>query len=138
MLTEDCRHKDKETIIFFDKLGFGWVLDEMMIKKMKLSHLSEESAINRSLIKGKGIASYLRNVTAEVVSMILMRHKVDELMIEGGATAYSIIQKCGYHEFDPVQELSHGVLRMRVIEDDEFYITLKPGSYKWPNVIWNF
>ena len=51
MLTEDYRGKGKETIIFFDKLGFGWVLDEMMIKKMKLSQLSEEKAINKSLIK---------------------------------------------------------------------------------------
>ena len=51
MLPEDYRDKDKETIIFFDKLGFGWVLDQIMIKKMKLSHLSEDNAINRSLIK---------------------------------------------------------------------------------------
>jgi hypothetical protein len=41
----------KETIIFFDKLGFGWVLDQRMIKEMKLRNLKEESTFNKSLIK---------------------------------------------------------------------------------------
>jgi hypothetical protein len=41
----------KETIIFFDKLGFGWVLDSITAKEMKLSHLEEESTVNKSLIK---------------------------------------------------------------------------------------
>ena len=40
-----------DTIIFFDKLGFGWVLDEIMAKEMKLNHLTEENSVNKSLIK---------------------------------------------------------------------------------------
>ena len=42
---------DKETIIFFDKLGFGWVLDNVMVKEMKLCQLKEGSPFNKSLIK---------------------------------------------------------------------------------------
>jgi len=42
---------DKETIIFFDKLGFGWVLDNMMIREMKLGNFEEENTVNNSLIK---------------------------------------------------------------------------------------
>ncbi|MGB5746332.1 MAG: hypothetical protein WBM69_05075 [Desulfobacterales bacterium] len=41
---------DKETIIFFDKLGFGWVLDNMMAKEMKLCHLKEGNTVNQSLM----------------------------------------------------------------------------------------
>ncbi len=41
----------KETIIFFDKLGFGWVLDEITAKEMKLSYLDDENTVNKSLIK---------------------------------------------------------------------------------------
>ena len=40
----------KETIIFFDKLGFGWVLDNITAKEMKVDHL-EEDTVNKSLIK---------------------------------------------------------------------------------------
>ena len=51
MLTEVNREMDKETIIFFDKLGFGWVLDKMTVKEMKLGHLKEGDTVNKSLIK---------------------------------------------------------------------------------------
>ena len=42
---------DKETIIFFDKLWFGWVLDKVTAKEMKLNHLEEQDTVNKSLIK---------------------------------------------------------------------------------------
>ena len=50
MLTEVNREIDRETIIFFDKLGFGWVLDSMMAKDLRLCHLKGESTVNKSLI----------------------------------------------------------------------------------------
>ncbi len=51
MLTEANRAMSKETIIFFDKLGFGWVLDNITAKEMKLNHLEGENTVNKSLIK---------------------------------------------------------------------------------------
>ena len=50
MLTEANREMDRETIIFFDKLGFGWVLDNMMAKELRLCHLKGENTVNKSLI----------------------------------------------------------------------------------------
>ena len=50
MFTEANREMDRETIIFFDKLGFGWVLDNMMVKELRLCHLKEENIVNKSLI----------------------------------------------------------------------------------------
>jgi len=41
----------KEMIIFFDKLGFGWVLDDNTAKELELSHLKDEHTVNKSLIK---------------------------------------------------------------------------------------
>ncbi len=51
MLTEANWEMGKETIIFFDKLGFGWVLDKITANEMKLNHLKEENMFNKSLIK---------------------------------------------------------------------------------------
>ena len=51
MLTEAHWKTDQEAIIFFDKLGFGWVLDKVMVEEMKLSHLKDERIVNKSLIK---------------------------------------------------------------------------------------
>jgi len=51
LLTEVNRAIRKETIIFFYKLGFGWVLDNITAKELKLSYLNEENTVNKSLIK---------------------------------------------------------------------------------------
>ncbi|MDX2500599.1 MAG: hypothetical protein QNL14_08830 [Deltaproteobacteria bacterium] len=50
MLTEVNREMDRETIIFFDKLGFGWVVDNMMAKELRYCHLKEGNGVNKSLI----------------------------------------------------------------------------------------
>ena len=51
MRTEANWEMEKETIIFFDKLGFGWVLDNMMIQEMKLNHFKEDCTVNKSLMR---------------------------------------------------------------------------------------
>ncbi|MBT8372131.1 MAG: hypothetical protein KJO34_14290 [Deltaproteobacteria bacterium] len=51
MLSEANWEMDKEAIIFFDKLGFGWVLDDIMVKEMELHNLKEENIVNKSLIQ---------------------------------------------------------------------------------------
>lgn len=41
----------KETIIFFENLGFGWVFDHANLNQMDLESLSDETVINNSLMK---------------------------------------------------------------------------------------
>ncbi len=40
----------KDTIIFFDKLGFGWVIDKIVASELKMNSLNED-LFNKSLIK---------------------------------------------------------------------------------------
>ena len=40
-----------DAIIFFDKLGFGWVLDTSMLKEMKLNQLEDDRIVNTSLMR---------------------------------------------------------------------------------------
>ena len=49
--TEDDRAVGKEIIIFFENLGFGWVLDNLKLDQMNLSNFSDEIIINNSLMK---------------------------------------------------------------------------------------
>ena len=42
---------EKETIIYFEQLGFGWVLDNMMLKEIKLNRMRDELITDTSLIK---------------------------------------------------------------------------------------
>ena len=41
----------KETIIFFENLGFGWVFDHTNLAHMNLGNFSDEIVINNSLMK---------------------------------------------------------------------------------------
>jgi hypothetical protein len=41
----------KEAIIFFDKLGFGWVIDSAVVKNIRLGVLEDEDIPSRSLIR---------------------------------------------------------------------------------------
>jgi uncharacterized protein YgbK (DUF1537 family) len=77
-------------------------------------------------------AGWLKNLMAKMVQRVLESVSIKELTIEGGATAYAILQRAGLRTFFPVQELAPGVIRMKVQEAPSLYITVKPGSYNWP------
>jgi uncharacterized protein YgbK (DUF1537 family) len=80
----------------------------------------------------------LREETAHIVENVLKTIKIGELLIEGGSTARAIFEKLGYATFYPVQELAPGVVRMKVKEQEGIFITVKPGSYAWPEGTWQF
>ncbi|GAB3277038.1 D-threonate kinase [Larkinella harenae] len=80
----------------------------------------------------------IREIMAEVTVGILKQTSVDELLIEGGSTSFSILQKLGYTRFYPTHELGPGTIRMQIEEEKGMFLTLKPGSYAWPASIWDY
>jgi uncharacterized protein YgbK (DUF1537 family) len=74
---------------------------------------------------------------ARIAALILSKTKIKELLIEGGSTAYSIINKIGWKSFHPTEELKQGIVRMTVEDTNDLHLTIKPGSYDWPTE-WNF
>ncbi|MFC2133978.1 four-carbon acid sugar kinase family protein [Bacteroidota bacterium] len=95
-------------------------------------------AINRPYIRLDSFSHQIRNYQATAVQKALQVVDVNELIIEGGATVSSVLNKVGIQKFIPTQELSHGVVRMKVEDKSDLYLTIKPGSYKWPKVLWGF
>ena len=79
---------------------------------------------------GKEIAVYLRTVMGKVVQRLVENHPPKELIIEGGATAWQILQQLGWKNFNITDEIAPGVVRMHAIGTDT-YVTMKPGSYPW-------
>lgn len=87
--------------------------------------------------EGKEAAVYLRTVMAEACCSLLATMQPQELIIEGGATAFAIISQTPYARFEIVNEFAPGVVRMKTTPDasqKELFITLKPGSYSWGNL----
>lgn len=88
--------------------------------------------ISDQIIEFEGSSKILKNRMSNVVKQLLENTSINELFIEGGATAYDLLQKLNWKSFTPTAELTPGVVRMQYALDNTKYITLKPGSYKWP------
>lgn len=82
------------------------------------------------------LSNQIKQAMASVIQRVMQQTQVNELVIEGGATASSIIDKLHFERFYPSQELAQGVLRMKVQEAAGLHLTMKPGSYQWPASIW--
>lgn len=80
-----------------------------------------------------GHADALRNRLAKVVIRMLEQCAVGELLLEGGATTFALLEKKGWTTLTPLNEFSPGVVRMAVASKPNLFLTLKPGSYPWPS-----
>ena len=72
-------------------------------------------------------------VVAEAVERILCRQQVNSLYLTGGATAGAVLHRLGWKRFVTEAELGQGVCLMRVMEQDNRHVIVKPGSYPWPD-----
>ena len=74
----------------------------------------------------------LKSRLSRVTAYLLQNCDISELLIEGGATTYNILNTLSYTTLTPETELAPGVLRMKVKDAKNLWLTIKPGSYPWP------
>lgn len=77
-------------------------------------------------------SSSLRITMAKAVKSIIEKKSIRELFIEGGSTSAAILNEMGIQGLFPVNEISRGVVRMKI---KDMHITVKPGSYELPKQI---
>lgn len=118
-------------------------LQDSEFEKWQNDILEKLSKHNKAIIavdnstNQKADPNLLREKKATIAERILQKIKLKEILIEGGSTAYSIIQKTGWQSFIPTEELQQGIVRMQVEGINDLHLTIKPGSYQWPPE-WNF
>lgn len=83
----------------------------------------------RPILKGRGIAARLRHTMSIAVAGCVSAAIPDELVIEGGATAFAILHRLPWRSFTVSDEIAPGVVRLAAADGP--HITLKPGSYDW-------
>ncbi len=88
--------------------------------------------INDSKVNTEVDVHQLKHRFSEIVKKLLENISVNEIFIEGGATAYDIFKTMDLTRFSPLNELAPGVLRLTSEQLQNVYFTLKPGSYLWP------
>lgn len=89
-------------------------------------------AVHPDIKENEVDALTVRTVMAEAAAYIAGHIHLNELLVEGGATAAAVIRKLDIETFYPVVELAPGVTRMSVKGEKDLFLTLKPGSYEWP------
>lgn len=79
---------------------------------------------------------HLKLALGELICALMEQITIDELFVEGGATSFAILRKMGADQLLPVQNLARGVTRMEIVKYKSLKMTVKPGTYKWPETIW--
>lgn len=89
-------------------------------------------SFSREIYNYDNCTNILKKRMSRVVNILMEKCPVVELLIEGGATAYSILKEQGWTNLNPEKEFALGVVRMQVMSVPGFYLIVKPGSYQWP------
>lgn len=106
----------------------GWIDN---LKKKYIQNNAIIISIGKKENKGKEYAIRLRHTMAEATKALINLKCPDILVIEGGATAYAIIENLKWYNIRFKNEYTPGIVSM-VYKNTE--IILKPGSYPWDNI----
>lgn len=87
---------------------------------------------SNTIIRFENSSKILKDRLSKAIQELFKLTEINELYIEGGATAYDVLQKLNWHDFIPIAELAPGVVRLQLVSDPTKFITIKPGSYQWP------
>lgn len=94
-------------------------------------------AINPDFIKDiKVDPVLLSHKMADIVKQVIEHTSLHELLIEGGATAWAILERLAIEKLYPSKLIAPGVIHMRIAGNNQLCLTLKPGSYPWPAPVW--
>lgn len=112
---------------------FGGASPEGWIAECRAAMNGAESLLLRipQAVKVDGSkALHLRGAMAETVASLIHTLHPEEVVIEGGASAFAILAVLGWADFTVVNEIAPGVVRLRHTATDTC-LTFKPGSYPW-------
>jgi len=79
----------------------------------------------------------IRAAYAELVRHAVHSHAVRHVLVEGGATASAILNLLGWHRLAVAREWVPGVATLRPAAEEKIAVTMKPGSYVWPEELWS-
>lgn len=79
----------------------------------------------------KQLLNYLSRVAVRLIRSV----PIDRIYIEGGATAAAVLGRLGWQQLTVVREVASGVVQLRPVPAPACLVTIKPGSYTWPDKI---
>jgi uncharacterized protein YgbK (DUF1537 family) len=83
----------------------------------------------------RSIARWLATHLAQIAGTVLRQTRIGHVYAEGGATAAELAQFMGWGRFTVARELAPGVATLAVADGSALRLTIKPGSYEWPESV---
>jgi uncharacterized protein YgbK (DUF1537 family) len=120
--------------------GFTNAAAQAISQKVAASLRSHSRAIlNVGLrtLHERTIARRLVTHLAQVAALVLRRTDVEHVYAEGGATAAELAHAMGWARLRVLRELAPGVATLTVDGGRALRLTIKPGSYTWPERVWH-
>jgi uncharacterized protein YgbK (DUF1537 family) len=75
-------------------------------------------------------------VLAEITSKVVGWARPGRLLLEGGATAAAVVRRLGWTRLLTLDGVGGGVGRLRPIAPEGPVVLIIPGSYPWPDGVW--
>jgi uncharacterized protein YgbK (DUF1537 family) len=79
-----------------------------------------------------GHAEFFGAELVRVATEVLRHTRGVQVFAEGGATAVALARSLGWTQLRVVNELAPGVATLAVVGNEARRLTIKPGSYAWP------
>jgi len=88
-------------------------------------------------VKEVSLAEMLALHLVRVAEAVLHRTEVRHVFAEGGATAVALARRLGWNRLRVTAELAPGVVTLSAVAGSLQLLTIKPGSYAWPEGVAN-
>ena len=114
----------------FDAGGLTLLADEVVAALQ----WTERAVLHIGLppVKDVATAEVLVLHLVRVAEQVLLRAKVGRVFAEGGATAVALARQMGWRRLQVIAELAPGVVTLSTRGESSALLTMKPGSYPWP------
>jgi uncharacterized protein YgbK (DUF1537 family) len=93
------------------------------------------AAIDRPLCSSPEMPQVLGGYLSQAIEQVLGRVAVRHVCAEGGATAAALVRRMGWTRMRVCREWATGVATLEVQGADAPLISMKPGSYTWPEAL---
>ena len=84
-----------------------------------------------------GLPAALVEHLAELARAVLQRRTMHRLFVEGGQTASALVRRLGWSPLSVCDQLQPGIVATQPPGRPFPILTIKPGSYRWPDQVWD-
>jgi D-threonate/D-erythronate kinase len=125
-----CKFPAELSVDNISSKGYQHEWGNQVIRELQRSPLVVVS-VEGPIVTEAGFPKKLTESMAELVQIVVQKVALDELIIEGGATASAILKRFPNEIYRPIAVPAPGVVRLKA-EHAGMNITTKVGSYSWP------